>query len=773
MSKANEGGSSDRSPRGGPLREADYETLERSWISRGLADQALLRRVISVDGAQIVGRSDNGSYEGIVFPYVWPGEDHIREYWLRRDRPEIERDAEGKPKEKNKYLGPPGRGNRLYITPGTQPDLLNDVRVPIAITEGAKKTIALHRLAHYELGVAKDLPRFLTLGLGGVWSFKGTIGKTDGPDGSRRDERGLIADLHRLRWDGRRVYIVFDSNVHTNSKVAAARRQLTTELVRLGAEVYWVDLPRPDQAVGVNGIDDLLSTWGPERVLKLFASSEPAPTGEIEMSQAQELVRLCEDAGLFRTPEGEAYAQVPVGEHRETLMLRSRAFTRWLSRQFHKSANKPPRAQSLQEAIGLLDAKAQFESPVIPVWVRVAEYEGKIYIDLGNPEWEAVEIGPDGWRVVRETPVRFRRTKGMLALPRPTTGGCVTVLRTLINIGDDGNWILCLAWLVAALRPKGPYPILLLQGEQGTAKSTTERILRRIVDPVVAPVRTPPRSDRDLLIAAVNAWVIAYDNLSGIAPWLSDAICRLATGGGFSTRELYTDSDEVIFDAMRPVILNGIDHLADRADLADRAVILQLPRIESKDRKDERQLCADFERELPGILGALYTAVSTALATVDQVSIDEKPRMADFAIWAAAAMRAFDLPKEAFLSAYRSNRAEAIQDTLESDVVAAAIFELIEDISKQGMEHWHGTCKQLLHDLDRLTDEGTRKSSAWPKTPRGLSGRLRRITTFLRESGVEIFFLPKSGRGQRLLSIRRASEPTAATAATATAGPNV
>jgi hypothetical protein len=746
---------------GGLLTDADYAALERSWISRDLADQALLGRVISVDGAAIVGRKDNGSYAGIVFSYVWPGEDHVREYWLRRDRPEIERDAQGKPKEKNKYLGPPGRGNLLYITPGTRPELLTDVGVPIVITEGAKKTIALHRLSTFE-APCDTLPHFLAVGLGGVWSFKGTIGKVAGPDGSRRDEKGLISDLHRLTWAGRRVYIAFDSNVHTNPKVAAARRQLTAELRKLGAEVHWVNLPHPDDVPGINGVDDLLVSWGPNRVLSLVHSSKHAPTAESDSNQAEVLVRLCESVELFRTPEGESYGYVRVGDHGETWMLRSKAFTRWLSRQFHSSVQKPPRSQSLHEAIALLEAKAQFESPVMPVWVRVAEHDGRIYVDLCNAAWDAVEISPEGWRIVANPPVRFRRTKGMLPLPRPVQGGCVTALRSLINVGEDDNWVLCLAWLIAALRPKGPYPILLLQGEQGTAKSTMVRLLRRLIDPVVAPVRTPPRSDRDLLIAAVNSWVIAYDNLSGIPHWLSDALCRLVTGGGLSTRELYTDSDEIIFDASRPVILNGIDHLADRADLADRALVLHLSRIESKDRRDEREINAAFEQESPRILGALYTAVSVALSMLGQVTLAEMPRMADFALWAVAGLRGFDISPEAFLSSYQGNRNEAVRDTLEGDAVATAILELMAERQANGvLDFWEGSCKQLLRELDALIDDGIRKSSAWPKTPRGLSGRIRRIATFFRESGIEIAFRGKGGKGQRVLTI-------ATTAVTAT-----
>ena len=112
--------------------------------------------------------------------------------------------------------------------------------------------------------------------------------------------------------------------------------------------------------------------------------------------------------------------------------------------------------------------------------------------------------------------------------------------------------MLLAAWLVAAFRPHGPYPILVLHGEQGSAKSTTARVLRALLDPNTAPLRGEPRDLRDVMIAASNGWIISFDNLSRIPHWLSDALCRLATGGGFSTRELYTDSEEVLFDAQRP-----------------------------------------------------------------------------------------------------------------------------------------------------------------------------------------------------------------------------
>jgi hypothetical protein len=252
--------------------------------------------------------------------------------------------------------------------------------------------------------------------------------------------------------------------------------------------------------------------------------------------------------------------------------------------------------------------------------------------------------------------------------------------------------------------------------------------------------------------------VVGYDNISGIAQWLSDGLCRLATGGGFSTRELYTDTDEVILDITRPVILNGIDQLAERPDLADRAIILNLPPIDETARRDEAELYAAYELERPYILGALFTAVSVALARLPEVRLQRKPRMADFALWATAAEPALGLEPGAFISAYAGNRAEAVQETVDSDPVSGAIMVLINDEHSDG--DWTGTAGDLLRDLEKLVDERVKKSPAWPKTPRAISGRVRRLATFLRESGIEITFSPKGTGGRTGSGTKRLPSPT-------------
>jgi hypothetical protein len=366
------------------------------------------------------------------------------------------------------------------------------------------------------------------------------------------------------------------------------------------------------------------------------------------------------------------------------------------------------------------------------------------------------EIDADGWRVAADPPVRFLRPRGMLPLPAPEPGGSLAELRDYVNVGDEDGWALLLAWLLYSLRPAGPYPLLVVNGEQGSAKSTLTRLLRLLVDPNAAPVRAEPRDARDLMIAAQNGHVIALDNVSALPPWLSDALCRLSTGGGMATRELYTDGEEKLFDAMRPAVLNGIEDFVGRSDLADRCVTVALQPILPSHRKPESVLWAEFERARPHILGALLDAYSAALGKLRQVRVAELPRMADFALFAIAGERALGLAEGAFLAAYTGNRAANNAQAVEASPIGPAVLALVQDSGQ-----WEGTFNELLGKLNSITDEATRRRKDWPQTPRKLSGELRRLAPNLRQEGVEVSVSDvRSKHGRRLTLARGQYEPS-------------
>jgi hypothetical protein len=475
------------------------------------------------------------------------------------------------------------------------------------------------------------------------------------------------------------------------------------------------------------------------------------PTGpETKPTQAELLIKLAAEAELFHDLNRKGYATIPIDGHFETWPIKSMAFRDWLRGRFYKAHGKPPGGQALQDALDLFAAQARFEGQEHEVYVRMAHTAGLIFVDLANESWEVVEITPHGWRVVARPPVKFRRPRGLAPMPTPQQGGNLMDLRPFINCKPE-DWPLVVGWLLGSFSP-GPYPDLILGGEQGDAKTTTARILKSSVDPGHAAQRTAPRDVRDLMISASNSWCLSFDNLSDLKDWFSDALCRLATGGGLSTRELYSDADETILDAMRPVILNGIDSLVSRADLADRAILLELPRIGDNERQREADLWRSFEVALPGILGAVFDALSTALANFHTVKLARLPRMADFATWVVAAEPALPWKTGTFLEAYTRNRASVVEHSLEGDPVAVAVRSLMER-----QETWEGTPTELLNKLTDVAGELMSRSKAWPKAANSLSNRLRRAATFLRASGIEI---ERAKSGPRLISIRMNMQKT-------------
>jgi hypothetical protein len=469
-------------------------------------------------------------------------------------------------------------------------------------------------------------------------------------------------------------------------------------------------------------------------------------------------IAACEE--LFHIATGTAFADLLVDGHRETWPIRSKRFRGWLRRRYYEATGGALTGQAISSELDLLEARAQFDAPERSVYVRVAEQAGHIYLDLADDHWRAVEIGPDGWRVIRCPPVRFHRKAGLLPLPLPQRDGSLEQLASLLNLSSQNDFVLVVSWLLGALRSSGPYPLLAISGEQGSAKTVLSKMLRALIDPNAAPVRALPRDERELFIAANNGHVLAFDNISRLRPWLSDALCRLASGGGFAVRQLYTDQDEVLFDAARPVILNGIEELITRPDLADRSIFLILPHVADARRQPERELWRQFELARPRILGALFDLVVHGLHTLPGIGVDRLPRMADFALWAAACEPALWRPGT-FRRAYEANRRAAIECIIDADPVAACVREIMAERSS-----WTGTAGDLFRaGAERGADGISSDRSGWPQNPRALAGRLRRAQAFLRALGIDITFNRGGRDGSRIIRMRAHSKVPSAPSA--------
>ncbi len=315
----------------------------------------------------------------------------------------------------------------------------------------------------------------------------------------------------------------------------------------------------------------------------------------VHQRQADVLLGLARknDVELFHTEDRTAFAAITVDGHREIHAIKGSDFRRWLRNGYFDAKKSSPSNDAMISAGATIDALAVRKGKCREVHLRVAELDGKLYVDLCDAKWRAVEVSAAGWSIVAEPPVLFRRKSGMLPLPVPVPGGSIKLLRPFLNIRTDDDFVLMVSYVLAALTPRAPYPVLAIAGAHGGAKSTLVELLRLLVDPSTTPLRTLPREDRELFIQARNSHLLAFDNLSNLPPWTSDALCRIADGAGFAVRSLFTDDDEVLFGGARPIVLNGIEDFVTRPDLADRTVAITL------DELDEDRRCAASSRR-PG-----------------------------------------------------------------------------------------------------------------------------------------------------------------------------
>jgi hypothetical protein len=426
--------------------------------------------------------------------------------------------------------------------------------------------------------------------------------------------------------------------------------------------------------------------------------------------------------------------------HQQVHAIRSKSGERVLRLAFKDRHGHWPSSQGFRDGLDALEASAHGRR--VLVGLRTMPFNGGFAIDLGDDAWTRVIVTADGWSLTNTGPL-FRRAQGSLPLPLPVSGGSLDLLRPFINVHDDGDWSMILGWLVYALLPLGPYPILVLQGEQGSSKSTVARVLVSLVDPNAAVLIGAPRDDRDLIVVAHSRHVIALDNLSNIDARLKDWLCRLATGSGLATRKLYSDLNVIVLQATRPIILNGINDLLLADDLTDRAICITLPQIPESTRMPESEFWKAFDRVRFEVFGALLDAAVNGLAAPPLDVGQGNLRMADFAAFASAAAQTWGVTRQEWLQHYRDNRHDVIESGLEASPLAAILRVWIED-----RRRWEGTYKDLLEQLNSSVDEATQQALAWPRSPRGLGNQLRYLAPALRTIGIDILELGHRNRGR-------------------------
>jgi energy-coupling factor transporter ATP-binding protein EcfA2 len=455
-----------------------------------------------------------------------------------------------------------------------------------------------------------------------------------------------------------------------------------------------------------------------------------------DISKAESLIKIAKENGdYFRDNLNLPFTTVDINGRKRTIKVNTfdfRAYLRRLDSQVNKHiANKA----TIETAIDHLSSFCLYDGEIKPVSFRIAGSENDIYVDIGDESYQAIKITADGWSVVSNPPVKFTRSQSQGELPIPVKGGSILALRRFLPQMHDEDFIMTVSWLVSSFSPRGPYAILVLDGAQGSGKSTLVRVIRSLLDPSKASNRMIPENARNLAINAINTWVLDFDNMSGCPKWLSDILCSIATKGTFATRMLYSDDSEMLFPIMRPIMLSGIDDLKSESDMAQRAVAIHLPFMRTSERLPEELYWEEFNKLKPALFGAVLDAVSAALKNKKSIENIEYPRMADFCRFSVAATAGLPWKAEDFLSAYSGNINNIGNSQLEGDPVASVIaFMMREDhqLILSATEVFN------FMEAQNWVTEKVKKSEAWPKTVNSLKSKLTRVSTFLAAKGIEM-----------------------------------
>jgi hypothetical protein len=463
--------------------------------------------------------------------------------------------------------------------------------------------------------------------------------------------------------------------------------------------------------------------------------------GEGHASKAVRLMALVEQWPVVQSPTGRFFAEVDGA----AVPLDGKAWLAWVSAQYQSKWKGIVSGGLVKDTTNVLQGRPQ-RSAEVPL--RVGERDGVAWLDLG-PEAGAVplaEVDDDA------LPPAFHRPSGTLPLPAPEAGGAADIeeLRGFLGFEHGHLWTCCLAWLLATLRAAAPYPILFLQGEADSGKSTLGEILRSLVDPRGLESLGLPRGAealRNLAIQAEHNHVLAYDNLSSLDGELSDAFCRIATGDGFAIRSLYSDRDLVVFRAARPVLFTSIVDALVRPDLLSRSLIAQLPvrAIEGGRRVTPGELRAGVAARAPRVLGALVAAARSSRP----VEVPSTVRMGGPCAFAAGAEEQLGLPPGSVVAAYLTSRGKA-HEVEAGDPLVEALLEYLRPGTQVRV-----TYRQLLDRLGELAWGEARPPAWWPTHGKALQAQLRRHAGLLRASKVTVEVVEEGHDKTRILHLRR------------------
>lgn len=468
-------------------------------------------------------------------------------------------------------------------------------------------------------------------------------------------------------------------------------------------------------------------------------------SNESKVSQSGRILEITKQVEFFVNQEEEPFACIKINGCQENCPVDSKTFKEWVRKTYYETFKEVPNENALTDALGTLAGKAKYEGEKKQVFIRRAELDDAIFLDLANDKRQVVKITENGWEIISDCPIKFRRVGTQKPLPLPEKGGSLQEVDQFLNVRKE-DLALVKAWLVTALRTNIPYPILIFSGQMNCGKSTSAKVICELIDPNLGELLSNVKNDENLFIAANNRVIVPLDNISFVSESLSDMLCGISTGSSFTKRKNYSDTNEIILKAKNPILITGIGDIATREDFLSRCVILDLPVLQR--RIDDSTFWADFYKALPRIFGALLDTVSESLKEVKFVKAEDTDlRMLDFARLGTSIEKCLALSEGKFIQIYRENYKNVKRLILDSNITVTLLMKFMND-----KPEWLGTATELYDHLNKLTNYLNQKR--FPKSPIGLSNTLERLGKNLLTEGIDIDRRREGGTGRKLILIK-------------------
>lgn len=471
-------------------------------------------------------------------------------------------------------------------------------------------------------------------------------------------------------------------------------------------------------------------------------------TSEDKMTQSELLLEFIkqENVELFLDDCSKPYATFFNKGHREVFSISSSEFRQWAQMLYYRNTKKTMRADNLSQVLEILSYEAKDKERQITLYNRVAKEGDNFWYDMTDKKYSAIRISEEGWSVVNLPPILFLRYGHQEPQVVPQQGGDINKIFEYVNVAKFKTLFLC--WLVSCFVPDIPHAMTIIHGEKGAAKSTTCELIKKLIDPSALDTLNLSNDDGSLKVSLQKHYYLPFDNVSEISKNISNILCRAVTGCAFQDRKLHTNGDDYIFKFKRCVTINGINNVANRSDLLDRSILLELERISEDKRREQREVYQSFEADRPYILGAIFDILSKAMKIYPTIKLKKLPRMADFCHWGYAIGEAIGGYGDEFLKEYTTNRSVQNEEAIESDIVSYLIYELMRDRTEAEarVSDWLTKILEIapLYGIDQ-------RHKDMPKCPNQLSKRIGEVKSNLNGMGITYEFDRKRKDGTYLI----------------------